>query len=136
MSGVKRVVLSLVSALISESIVSLALSVKDHSGLNGIYAGAIGFSIFVVPGWLLTLPMVLAFRRTDGWRFWLIGAYGTLLGPLIILTWAIACKVTEHSAISDFIAMGEIAFVIAFLATAFYLSILRYSSRDSIEAAR
>jgi len=135
MSRIKRVGLSLGSALTSELLVGAALTVRNHGSVADAMGNVAGLSVFVIPGWLLALPLVLLFNRADGWRFWVLGMYGTLLGPGIIFAWAVACKVTEHSTIKDFVDMGGIAFAIAILSTAFYLSIFKSSSRDSIEQA-
>jgi ABC-type dipeptide/oligopeptide/nickel transport system permease component len=136
MSHIKRVGLSLLCALASELLVGAALTARNRGGFSDVLGSAIGLSIFVIPGWLLSLPAVLVFDRADGWRFWVLGIYGTFLGPTIILAWAIACKVTERSTIEDFGYMGGIAFVIALLSTALYLYVFKSSSPDSIEQAQ
>jgi hypothetical protein len=125
MSRLKRVGLSLACAFVSELIVAIFVTVTDKSGLNGMAAPLIGFSIFVLPGWALSLPPVLVFDSVEGWRFWFLGAYGVLIGPTIILVWAVACKVTEGSCdLYFFSRIGAIASVIALLSTSFYLAIL------------
>jgi hypothetical protein len=135
MTKLKRVGLSFVSALGSELLVGASLAAGRGGGLNDMLWAAVGLSIFVIPGWLLSLLLVLLFDRADGWRFWILGIYGTLLGPAIIFAWAVACK-AEGSAIEDFAYMGGIALVIAFLSTAVYLSVLKRSPRGSIEETR
>jgi hypothetical protein len=78
---------------------------------------------------------VLAFRRADGWRLWVLAIYGALLGPAIILVWAVADKVEGGEAIMSFLRPARVALAISFLTTVFYLTAFKYYSRGSIEQA-
>jgi hypothetical protein len=129
----KRLLLSLASALVAEAFVSVVITLVHSDGQSSILGTIVGLSIFVVPGWLLSLPIVLAFSRADGWRFWALAISGMAIGPLIIAAWAYACKVSEGSAMRDFLYMGGIATGISVLATAMYLTIFRNSVRNSIQ---
>jgi ABC-type Fe3+ transport system permease subunit len=133
MSWWKRLLLSLVSAIAAELLASAIITLVHHDNLSSLFATAIGLAIFVIPGWLLSLPIVLAFNRVDGWRFWTLAIAGIAIGPLIIGAWAYACKVSEGSAIRDFVYMGGIATGISIVATAMYLTIFRNSVRNSIQ---
>ena len=134
-SRMKRVGLSFLSALIAELVVDVAITAADHSGVNGLLAGVIGFSMFVIPGWLLSLPLVLAFDRADGWRAWLLGICGTLLGPAIIFVLALVAKVEEGTPFDYPLPWAAMALAIALCSTVLYLSAFKHYSRDSVEQA-
>jgi hypothetical protein len=143
MTRIKRVGLSFACALASDLLFSSGLMVLGGnvgSGANGgIGVVASVWIIFcstgflVIPGWLLSLPLVLVFDRAEGWRFWVLGIYGTLLGPAILAALILA----QHGSVAneDFALYFGFAFVVAFLSTAIYLSVLKHYSRDSIEQA-
>jgi hypothetical protein len=136
MSRVKRVGLSLVSALASESLVAALLILKAHDGSLGDWLGSVlVLSFYVIPGWLLSLPLVLLFDRPDGWRFWVLGIYGIVLGPAIIFACAVVGKVKDGAPIEGIGYISSISLVIALLSTALYLYLFKRSFRDSIEQA-
>jgi hypothetical protein len=137
MSRIKRVGLSLVSAFASELLVVLAFTARDpRDGVKGILALLFAFSIFVVPGWLLSLPMVLIFDRIDRWRLWVLAAFGASIGPLVIFVWALVGKISEGDSILYFSGFAGIALVVGVVSTALYLGALRHFTRGSIEQAR
>jgi hypothetical protein len=131
MSRWKRAGLAFMSALIAEIFISAILTLRDHSGITGMEGGVIGLSIFVLPGWLLSLPFILSINRIDGWRLWFLGTVGILIGPLVIGAWAIACHVTEGDSIRDFLYMGGLATAIAFISTTIYLAAFKLSTRTT-----
>jgi hypothetical protein len=133
MSWWKRLLLSLASALAAEAFIGTILTPVHHDAPNSLLGTVLGLSIFVIPGWLLSLPIVLAFNRIDGWRFWILAICGITIGPLIIAAWAYACKVSEGSAMKDFLYMGGIATGISIIATTIYLTVFRNSARNSIQ---
>jgi hypothetical protein len=133
MSRIKCVGLSFLSAIAAELVVDVAMSAADHSGANGLLAGIIGFSMFVIPGWLLSLPLVLAFDRADGWRFWVLGIYGTILGPAIIFVFALVSKVAQGTPFDYPLPLAAMALAIALCSTALYLGIFKHYSTDSME---
>ena len=45
--------------------------------------------ILALPVWLLYLWLVLALEDAEGWRFWLILATGTLIGPAALGLWGL-----------------------------------------------
>ena len=49
-------------------------------------------SCFVIPGWLFTLPLVLAVRSVSKHSLWLLGIGCIAAGPLIILI----CAIIDH----------------------------------------
>ena len=133
MSWWKRLLLSLASALVAEALIGTILTLVRHDAPNSLLGSVLGLSIFVIPGWVLSLPIVLAFDRTDGWRFWVLAICGLTIGPLIIAAWAYACKVSEGSAMKDFLYMGAIATGISIVATTIYLTIFRSTARRGIQ---
>jgi hypothetical protein len=127
----KRAGLAFASAFGAELIVAAALTLHNHSDPADMFGSVIGLSIFVIPGYLLSLPFVLAFNRINGWRLWVLAVIGLLIGPTIIGAWAFACKVTEGSTIKDFLYMGVIATAISLLTTTFYLTVLKLFSHPN-----
>jgi hypothetical protein len=135
---IKRVGLSFACSFVSELFLVCVIAAVDGSGASSLPAGIFAFSIFVIPGWLLSLPLVIMFDRADGWRLWVLGAYGILLGPAVIFVWAVACNFEEGTPISSFM-FGRIcgmALLIALTSTTLYLGLLRYFSCHSIEQAQ
>jgi hypothetical protein len=129
MSRWKRTGLAFGSAFFSELLMSTILSLHDHSGLVGIEAGLFAFSIFVLPGWLLSLPFILSINRIDGWRLWVLAVPGILIGPSVIAAWAIVCHVTEGESVRSFFDVGGVATAISFISTAIYLTAFKLSAR-------
>jgi hypothetical protein len=97
-------------------------------GVVGVWVIFCSAGFLVILGWLVALPLVLVIDRADGWRFWVLGIYGTLLGPAIMA--ALVFATDGSDAKEDFVVIGGYAFVVAFLSTAIYLSLFRHYSRD------
>ena len=133
MSWWRRLLLSLTSALVAEFLASVVIAIVGHNRPGSLTGTVVGLSIFVVPGWILSLPIVLAFKRADGWRFWMLAISGIAIGPLIIAAWAYACKVSEGSAMRDFLYMGGIAAAISIVATTIYLITFRSTTHKGIQ---
>jgi ABC-type Fe3+ transport system permease subunit len=133
MSWWKRLFLSLFSALVAELFASAVIVIAHHDHLGSLFGTVAALSIFVIPGWILSIPIVLAFNRADGWRLWMLAISGIAIGPLIIAAWAYACKVSEGSAMKDFLYMGGIAAGISIVATTIYLITFRGSARKGIQ---
>lgn len=94
--------------------------------------------ITVLPWWLLALPMVLSIHRTDGWRLWLFGICGSLIGPalaaLFLMLMVAVGKSPAYSVFADpqALILFPITLIPSALATGIYLSILKLSSRKAL----
>lgn len=145
MNWIKRIGLWSVSVLAAEVLAISAFLVimsslspaSNSTAPFGSGAGLlVGFmilgrlSIFLlIPGWLLALPLILIFRRVDGWRFWILGTLVTLLGPVI-------AGFGSSGSIRNFdFSIAEWGLGVSFLSITMYLTAFRYLSRDSIEQA-
>jgi hypothetical protein len=95
----------------------------------------VGMSFWLlVPGWLLVLPLILAFRRTDGWRLWTLGTVGILLGPaIVVITMGPGAVRSTKGYDLSLVGMG---FAVSFLSTVMYPIALRWFARDTIEQAQ
>jgi hypothetical protein len=140
MSWIKRIGLWTVSVLAAEIFaISAFLVIMSSASTSPFSSGAgllVSFIFFwdvsisrLVTGWLLALPLVLIFRRVDGWRFWILGTLVTLLGPVIAAFWS-GGPIRRF----DFY-MAEWGLGVSFLSVVFYLVALRHFSRGNIEAA-
>lgn len=142
MNWIKRIGLWSVSVLAAEILVISAFLVIMSSlpsastspfssgpGLlvSFIFFGGLSISL-LVPGWLLALPLILIFRRVDGWRLWILGTLVTLLGPVIAGFWSGGLIRFDFS-------MAEWGLGVSFLSIAMYLTAFRRLSRSSIEQA-
>ncbi len=82
MDGLRRVLVSLgsvaVAVLVTWVVMSWAFERRIDPGWFFLIA------VFAVPGWVVSIPMVLAMRRFEGWRFWVSLVAGTMIGPVIV----------------------------------------------------
>jgi hypothetical protein len=88
-----------------------------------------------IPAWILAAPIVLTVRRVDGWKFWVLLALGTFIGPISlfafsILRFVLAGKI-EHYDINALTNSGFAAGT-AFVATAVYLLLVKRASNSAI----
>jgi len=84
---------------------------------------------FVVPGWVLVLPFILVFRRVNGWRLWLLGAFAVVLGPALL-------TVSLGRPSKDDLLFFEMGLAVSILSIGSYLIALRRFSRGNIEETR
>jgi hypothetical protein len=84
MDGLRRVGVSLGSVAIAVVLSSVVISLATERRLDPGWFFI--FSIFAVPGWLISIPMVLVMRKFDGWRFWVSLVAGTMIGPALVET--------------------------------------------------
>ena len=139
MTRLRRVGLSLSSALAAEIIVALGGSLAAERGSRGNhFALAIYYLSLVLPAWLLVVPVVLTFDRTDGWRVWVLACIGLPWGPVFLTLVALALNM--HYSLHPtriwppvrYDILG-ISLAISSLATVFYLTWLLRS--DAAAAA-
>ena len=86
MKRLGRTVLSLISAILAATVVSVILQVlqyRSDSKLSGVLQFTLFEMMLVIPGWLVAIPLVLLVDTLAGWRFWFIGIVGLLIGPVI-----------------------------------------------------
>jgi hypothetical protein len=134
MGWIKRIglwTLCVVSAdlivILAWQVVMYTLGVTSFSASpeSGILSALIFFILMslslLVPGWLVVLPIVVGFKRAEGRCFLTLGAFVTLLGPVIAFHF-------EHD-----VSLAGMALAVSFLSIASYLFALRHFSRDSIE---
>jgi hypothetical protein len=136
MSRWKRVVLSLASALGAQLIVGFVQCARGTRGalLEGLIVFMWFGAFLVIPGWIIALPIVLSFKRIDGWRIWIQALLGCLIGPLIMGLIGLFSVLTRPPTTTW--APGTISFVylaaaISILATAIYLTTVKLSVRTA-----
>jgi hypothetical protein len=66
-----------------------ATATARHSGPENVILPFVWLcfaaSLFSMPGWLLALPLVMLVQSARGWRFWLLLAVGTAIGPAVLV---------------------------------------------------
>jgi hypothetical protein len=137
MTRLRRVGWSLLSALLSESIAGLVLCLpgRHWEELFGFFYFA---TFLMVPGWILSLPLVLTIDRLRGWRIWLAGIAGSCIGPIVLLSVAVYARVggpgNSHGTYdSSALTLLYVATAISILSTALYIFFIKLSTRDSIK---
>jgi hypothetical protein len=136
MSRWKRLLLSLASAIAADSLVIGALALRNSPG--GRWDGFLlmaGFALcFIIPVWLLSLPVVLSIRTADGSRLWLLAVIGILIGPVAMFVfdlwmfWHNPTQIWHWPGLFDYFAAA-----ISFVATILYLMALKTSSGRRIQ---
>ncbi|HLI76313.1 MAG TPA: hypothetical protein VKV02_05150 [Acidobacteriaceae bacterium] len=89
------------------------------------------YLLFSLPGWVLALPFVLAFRDAEGWRPAAILAIGMAIGPAFILGTSL---LKSHGHL-DWRANGSavlMAFFIGTVTTVLYVLLLRRFCRRQL----
>jgi hypothetical protein len=138
MSRLKRVGLSLLSALLADLIVSLALSAPNlkRDGLVWIFWSWVMMLLLVIPGWILSLPIVLSTSTLAQWRIWMIAGVGSCIGPFVVL--AISCYgyfssqgLSTTSMDGSFMA---IATGISILSTIIYIWLLKWREKHTLSS--
>jgi hypothetical protein len=131
----ERVGISFASALAAEVIVCAGLACLDGPRPQQMLSHMLFYlffaSIFVVPGWLVALPIILQ-TRFERLRVWLKILIGTLIGPAIMVAFGIYRSVgfAYDKAVFFFL---YVAAGISFLTSAIYLSVLKYFSETRIQ---
>lgn len=87
-----------------------------------------------LPGWILTIPVVLIVTNIRGWRFWMYLAIGSAIGPALILGIAIFVYFSSSHAVGLAWRVNSaqmLAAAISFVATLIYLLLLRWGQSPS-----
>jgi hypothetical protein len=96
------------------------------------------FLIYSFGGWLVALPFVILASNFSGRRIWVLAAVGILIGPAVILAFALYSRLTLGDGAgfwpgaSDFLLFAAI---ISAASTFSYLLLIRYSARRSSDHA-
>lgn len=132
----RRVALSFLSALTAELILGISFGIPGDKHL--LFERVFGFvyfaSILVIPGWLLSLPLVISFNRIDGWRMWVLAISGSLIGPVIMGAIYLQSEFTMPSTTTwapGSINFAYMATAISVLTTGIYLTTLKLLSRPT-----
>ncbi len=135
MSRWKRVGLSLLSSIIAELIVGLAISFPGgkHLFFEHIFVFIYFASFLVIPGWLISLPIVLFFETDTRSRLFVLAILGALIGPVVILCIALYAESTKSAPSNGTWSNGSMEFVyiataISIVATTLYLTSLKLLS--------
>jgi hypothetical protein len=88
--------------------------------------------LFALPGWLLCLPLVIAFKDAESWRGWVILIVGVSIGPGFILAWRLLTMPNG----GHFTRQGDgysllASTIVSFLTTIFYVLTLKIIHRRS-----
>ncbi len=126
MTKLARAILSLVSAISSDLIVDSVTYFYAPRGTRlSAFEGFLYFSSFlVIPGWLISLPIVLSINRFDGWRLWVQLAIGSVIGPLVILSIGLYSNFTSPN-LAGHDSLFYLAAAISSLSTVLYLFLAR-----------
>jgi hypothetical protein len=94
-------------------------------GFFGFYAlyliTAIALSVF---GWLLGVPYVLLVRSSRGWRFWVYLAFGSSIGPALVLC-AVLTRTGYGGMTTDDYGTFCLSTAVSSVTTLIYLLLLR-----------
>jgi hypothetical protein len=132
-----RIGLSFGCMLLSITIFLLwgVLHASSHRELINDLAIAPVYLLFAFPGWLLSLPLVMAIRDAEGWRGWVILLIGVSIGPGFLLVWAFLTAQSRGGRIVNSEGDGFFyiaSLIISSLTTIFYVSVLKFTHRRSV----
>ena len=137
MNRLRRAGLSFVSAITAELLVAAVLAARAAPGQRANELSlAFWFLLLVIPGWLLALPILLSFPRTDGWRLWLLALLGISIGPAFLVVLGLTFNVhyslhpTSFWPPLRYDIMG-MALAISSLSTVFYIGALKWFERPA-----
>jgi len=89
-----------------------------------------------LPGWVLAIPVVLIVTNIRGWRFWMYWAFGSAIGPLLMLGVAFYESLTDPSR-GEFVQQVNpligLAAAISCATTLIYMQLLRRAQRAAAE---
>jgi hypothetical protein len=135
MSRWKRVGLSFASALIADVMVASAVMLHDQPRIHfaSLIFSSIAFLYLVIPGWLISLPVILFIEGNTRLKLFIRAAIGILIGPFVILSIALYAQWTSPSSTW---AQGSMEFVyiataISIIATTLYLTTLKLFSHPT-----
>jgi hypothetical protein len=131
--GFTRVALSLACVLATEFLCCLALALRGvvslhqpfhlHGFLRFMGYGGTMLLLFSWPGWVAAVPAVLWLTDLRSWRFWVILALGTAIGPLTEL---VELAVLSHGRWKiGWFAVLFFPTIVAGISTLLYLLLLR-----------
>jgi hypothetical protein len=136
----KRLLYSILSVPLGVLIASFALSFgislweMRPFDLKATFEATLLFSygalFFCVPGWLLSLSLVLTITNLSRWRFFAVWVIGTAIGPIVLLAISLLPLLMSHHAVflSDK-SLISFAVVVACLVTLIYLLLVRFDQR-------
>ncbi len=85
--------------------------------------------VFLLPAWLLCIPLIVAFKDAENARIWIILLSGAVIGPLVLVIWCIILQLRGGDAYTiwhgDPVAPGTSVFmafaaIVGFVLTAIY----------------
>ncbi len=135
----KRLIYSVVSAVLGAGACGAAAAAEQvvanahgHLSAMGMWTAILFFDPWVValsvPGWFLSLPLVLLVRNVRGWRFWMYWLIGICFGPAIVVlvNWIAGMRGFSLAGIPGGIkAALYLACAISALSSLIYLLLLR-----------
>jgi len=137
----KRLLYSFLSALIAWTVVTAAASASlvHYAFLDWFGAFAMWFvigGIFCLPGWFLSLPIVLTVNHFERSRFWIFLGIGAAFGPFVLVVEEMYFRLEEaftHASVGT-LAPGYSYFIylsacVSLLTTLIYLLLIRRAQR-------
>jgi hypothetical protein len=133
----KRLLLSLISlvagCILGDVLMVLQMAISNSAHrftpLGLLLAFAFFAPFFLISsflGWVIAIPVVLALRNFNGWRFWVYLALGVLIGPVLWLALDAYSLVTNPRSQFDLTSMPYVV-AVSFLTTLFYLLAMRWA---------
>lgn len=136
MSRSRRVLLSFVSAISADALVFAVISLRNPAGakLDGFLLMSAFALYFLIPCWILALPAIIWIDPTNHRKLWTLALIGILIGPATMLAvdlwmwWHLPATSISWPGLWDYYAAA-----ISIVATIFYLTLLKTSSRGRIQ---
>jgi hypothetical protein len=131
----KRLIYSLVSVTLAAFIGDAFFTIGEvfafpsqHFEASGFLPGLVFVFLFSLPGWVLSIPVVLIVTNVRGWRFWMYLVIGCSIGPLLMFGIALYGFLTDPR--TDGFAAGAspllfLGTAVSCLTTLIYLLLLR-----------
>lgn len=87
--------------------------------------------LFCIPGWILSLPIVLLAKQLSGLRFWMWWAAGTCIGPCVMyaVSFYFVARYSPGQSAPVWNSWFSLATGVAGMATLLYLWLLRREQR-------
>jgi len=122
--------------MIADVAVASGLMLRDRSLIHfsSLFFSSVAFLYLVIPGWLISLPIVLFINGNTRWQVFTLATLGILIGPFVILSIALYAEWMNPS--HGTWAKGSMEFVyiataISIIATTIYLIGLKLFSRPA-----